>query len=149
MGAEETNASAAHSAPSCPHTVLVVEDEPAVRELVTEVLRDEGYEVAEARDGAEAIRVLEQRRSPTRFCAVVLDMMLPRMDGVSVLRRLRDRGADVPVVAMSASSAHLALAEAAGARTTVAKPFDVDLLLGAVLSSCRHQWRHPSATAHH
>jgi CheY-like chemotaxis protein len=128
--------------------VLVVEDEPAVRELVTEVLRDEGFEVTEARDGAEALRVLEQRRSPARFCAVLLDIMLPRIDGFGVLRRLRERGADVPVVAMSASSTDLAEAEAAGARTTVAKPFDLDRLLGAVTSSCQFRSHNPSPTVH-
>ena len=120
-----------------PHTVLVVEDEPAVRELVADFLRDEGYEVEEARDGAEAIHRLDwHHRRADHLCAVLLDMMLPRVDGVGVLRHLATVGADVPVVAMSASRQHLTAALAAGARTTVPKPFDLDWLLSAMHDNC-------------
>src|SRR4051812_25431451 len=58
------------------HTVLVVEDEPAVREMVADFLRDEGYTVEEARDGAEAIRSLDNHcEQSDHLCAVLLDMM--------------------------------------------------------------------------
>jgi DNA-binding response OmpR family regulator len=121
----------------CTHTVLVVEDEPAVRELVADFLRDEGYAVEEARDGAEAIRTLDRHcQRKERVCAVLLDMMLPRVDGVGVLRHLTAAGARVPVVAMSASREHLAAALAAGAQMVVPKPFDLDRLLSAVTSNC-------------
>ena len=120
-----------------PHMVLVVEDEPAVRELVADLLRDEGYLVEEARDGAEAIRRLDaHQRRANHLCAVLLDMMLPRVDGVSVLRHLATAGAEVPVVAMSASREHRTAALAAGARTAVPKPFDLDRLLSAMHSNC-------------
>ncbi len=120
-----------------PHTVLVVEDEPAVRELVADFLRDEGYRVEEAHDGAEAIRRLDSHeRCAEHLCAVLLDMMLPRVDGVSVLRHLTAAGTTVPVVAMSASREHLTAALAAGARTAVPKPFDLDRLLAAMHANC-------------
>jgi CheY-like chemotaxis protein len=141
MSAGLTPASMSRPVPSHPHRVLVVEDEPTVRELVKEVLRDEGVQVEEARDGAEAIRALDERSPAVPLCAVLLDMMLPRVDGVRVLQHLAKRHADVPVVAMSASSEHLALAAAAGARTTVAKPFDLDRLLGAVTCYCQRGHR--------
>ena len=120
-----------------PHTVLVVEDEPAVREMVADFLRDEGYAVEEARDGAEAIRTLDQHcQRADHLCAVLLDMMLPRVDGVGVLRHLASVGARVPVVAMSASREHLTVALSAGAQMVVPKPFDLDRLLSVVSSNC-------------
>jgi CheY-like chemotaxis protein len=122
------------------HTVLVVEDEPPLRELMADVLRDEGYAVEEAEDGAEAIRLLGQHRPGTSaVCVVLLDMMLPEVDGIGVLRHLAAHGTYIPVVAMSASRERLAEAMAAGARTTVPKPFDLDQLLAVVARNCGHQ----------
>ncbi len=121
-----------------PHgSILVVEDEPAVRELVSDFLREEGYAVEEARDGAEAIHRLDSHHHRgDHLCAVLLDMMLPRVDGVGVLRHLAAVDAAVPVVAMSASREHLTAAVAAGARTAVPKPFDLDRLLSAIHHHC-------------
>ncbi len=133
----QANGQCAAGSQDHPHTVLVVEDEPAVREMVADFLRDEGYEVEEARDGAEAIHRLDtHRRRADHLCAVLLDMMLPRVDGVGVLRHLATVGAGVPVVAMSASREHLAAALAAGARIAVPKPFDLDRLLSAMHMNC-------------
>jgi CheY-like chemotaxis protein len=118
-------------------TILVVEDEASVRALVSDVLRDEGFEIEEADDGAQALAVLE--REPARepkLCAVLLDVMLPYLDGVSLLRQLRARGAEVPVVAMSASAEHLHAAVTAGARGALAKPFDIDHLVDVVRRCC-------------
>ena len=118
-------------------TILVVEDEEPVRALVSDVLRDEGFEVEEADDGVQALAVLEREPDPQhRLCAVLLDVMLPRLDGVSLLRQLRASGTDVPVVAMSASAEHLRAAVTAGARGAVAKPFDIDHLVDVVRRSC-------------
>ena len=116
-------------------TILVVEDEAPLRALVADILREEGYEVEEARDGAQALDALARPR-PDRPSAVVLDMMLPRLDGVSLLRRLQAEGPRVPVVAMSASREHLAAAVHAGARGTIPKPFDIDQLVEVVNRSC-------------
>ena len=91
----------------------------------------------EARDGGEAIRALEENRPPAgHLCVVLLDMMLPSVDGMSVLHHLAALGAYVPVVAMSASREHLLQAAAAGAQVTVAKPFDLDSLLAVVARNC-------------
>jgi two-component system, OmpR family, response regulator MprA len=137
MSTMQANGHTPTSAVDQPHTVLVVEDEPAVRDLVADLLREEGYQVEEARDGAEAIRRLDwYERHPDHLCGVLLDMMLPRVDGLSVLRHLTAVGAEVPVVAMSASREHLRAALAAGARIAVAKPFDLDRLLSAMYTTC-------------
>ena len=119
------------------HTVLVVEDEPPVRELVAWALQDEGYAVVEAQDGVEAIHALDERLLPAgEVCIVLLDMMLPRADGTAVLRHLTERGEGVPVVAMSASREHLLAAAASGAQVTLAKPFDLDELLAVIERYC-------------
>jgi CheY-like chemotaxis protein len=118
-------------------TVLVVEDEPMVRDLIAEALGGEGYTVVQATDGVEAMRLLDANRPPpTRLCLVLLDMMMPRADGNSVLRYLATLDSYVPVVAMSASRQLLSTAAAAGAQATLPKPFDIDELLGVVARNC-------------
>jgi CheY-like chemotaxis protein len=119
------------------HTILLVEDEPSIRELVADVLREQGYDVVEAQDGMEAIRALnEQCLHANPFCLIVLGMILPRMDGLGVLGHLTALRLYLPVVAMSASPGLLAAAVAAGARAVLYKPFDLNELLGAVSGCC-------------
>jgi CheY-like chemotaxis protein len=115
---------------------LVVEDEDAARELVTEVLWDEGYSTVEARDCRQAIEILDELILPADIpCVVLLDMALPQASGLGVLDHLKERGADLPVVAMSASVPALAAARSAGTQATLAKPFDLNQLV-AVLENC-------------
>jgi two-component system OmpR family response regulator len=78
--------------------LLVVDDEPSIRELLTASLRFAGFEVVPAGDGAEALRLAELQRPDL----VVLDVMLPDLDGFSVVRRLRERGRDMPVLFLTA-----------------------------------------------
>jgi signal transduction histidine kinase/ActR/RegA family two-component response regulator len=80
-------------------TVLVAEDEPAVRRLARLVLEQHGYRVLEACDGEEALQVFESHRS--EIDAAVLDCVMPHRGGLDVLRRLRDEVPDLPVVLMS------------------------------------------------
>jgi len=112
---------------------LVVEDDAPVRELVAETLWTEGYSILAARDGHQAIELLDEVILPAGApCVVVLDMMMPRVSGVGVLDHLKERGCKLPVVAMSASPMHLAAAQAAGTNATLAKPFDLDQLVAMV-----------------
>lgn len=69
-------------------TVLIVEDDEDAREAVAEVLRDEGFEVVTAEDGLVALEVLSRNPPPA---AVVLDLSLPRMGGLELLERVRDK----------------------------------------------------------
>ncbi len=78
--------------------LLVVDDEPSIRDLLTASLRFAGFEVHAAADGAEALRLAEQHRPDL----VVLDVMLPDLDGFTVTRRLRERGRDMPVLFLTA-----------------------------------------------
>ncbi len=123
------------------HTILLVEDDHGVRELAADVLRDEGYDVVEARDGLEALQIVEQHAPLSDHAAVVLlDLMLPKLSGLQVLERLQQAGgAAPPVVAMSASHAHLSQAAMVGADATLAKPFDLATLLDTIARYCPPQ----------
>ena len=118
-------------------TILLVEDEPAVRELLADVLRDAGYDVVEAADGVQAIRTLEQRDPPAGgLSLVVLDIVLPGMNGLGVLGQLRTLEVGPPVVAISASRHLLSAAVDVGARAVLWKPFDLYELLRVVAGHC-------------
>jgi two-component system response regulator ResD len=69
-------------------SVLVVDDEPTIREVVSRYLERAGYETRVARDGAAALKAVEERAPDL----IVLDLMLPGIDGLEVMRRVRDRG---------------------------------------------------------
>ena len=123
--------------PDKPPLALVVEDDESVRELLTDVLAGEGYSILQAQDGEEAMQLLDELILPANVpCVVLLDMMLPDVSGVGVLDHLRAQGAQVPVVAMSASMAQVAAARAAGTRAALAKPFDLNQLVALVAHSC-------------
>lgn len=100
--------------------VLVVDDEPTVREVVVGYLRRDGHEVSEAADGPSALDLLEAEE----FDLVVLDMMLPGVNGLDILRRIRSTG-DMPVIMLTAraeESDRVAGLEL-GADDYVVKPF--------------------------
>jgi DNA-binding response OmpR family regulator len=119
-----------------PSTVLVVEDNLPIRELLTYTLEDAGFEVVAAQDGLQAI---ESMGGPTAPAAVVLDMMLPRLSGLAVLHHINARGYRVPVIAMSACSALLEEASANGAQAILEKPFNLDELVSLVASNCQER----------
>ena len=119
---------------NAPHTVLVVEDEPSLRMGLVDGLRSEGYLVAECADGQEA---LEQAQHGS-FAAMVLDLMLPRVDGFEVLRRLREARNELPVLILTArgEDSDRILGFEYGADDYVVKPAplrEVVLRLGAIL----------------
>jgi DNA-binding response OmpR family regulator len=113
-------------------SILLVEDDPMLREMIALMLSAQGYAVVEAADGDQALQALGRQSTDSPFSLVLLDLMLPIVDGLEVLRRMAGRSDQVPVVAMSASPTRLATAEQAGARTTLAKPFEMTALVGVV-----------------
>jgi CheY-like chemotaxis protein len=118
-------------------SVLVVEDDLAVRKMVTQVLCEEGYSVLEAGDGLEAIRIIDQDlRLARQRSVVLLDLRLPTVDGIGVLYHLAAHDDPVSVVAMSANRDLLASALSAGARGAVCKPFDLEDLLSTIAAYC-------------
>ena len=110
------------------HPVLVVDDDPAIRGAVRDVLEDHGIPVETATDGRDALAKVEAR--PPRL--VLLDMRMPIMDGWGFAKALRDAGIALPVVVMTAAADARRWAEEIGAIGVVPKPFGVDELIGAV-----------------
>ncbi|MGZ3478706.1 MAG: response regulator [Myxococcaceae bacterium] len=108
-------------------TVLVVDDDPGIRESVTEVLTAEGYRVLQAGDGAEA---LEHLADLAERCVVLLDLAMPRMNGLEFLAELSRRGqiARTPVLVMSAN-AHPGELDHPQIVALLRKPFELDELL--------------------
>ena len=105
-----------------PARILLVDDEQAVQTLLTYPLRKEGYEVVPAVDGQEAL----DRFSEQRFDLVVLDIMLPRLDGIEVCRRLRTRS-QVPIIMLTAKGDEIdkVVGLEMGADDYITKPFSV------------------------
>src|ERR1041385_4461083 len=117
------------TAPKCT-AVLVVEDQSDLRELVVEILQEEGFRVYEATNGLEALNVLRGMPQPALILA---DLMMPVMDGPSLIAALRhdDQFATLPVVIVSALDAQLP----EGYRL-VKKPIDLDDLMQIVSELC-------------
>ena len=107
-----------------PRMILVVDDEPALREVLAAILADEGHPVVTARDGQEALELIES--APP--AVLVSDVTMPRLDGLSLVRRLRERGLDVPVVLVTARPVRVDLP---GVRV-LPKPFALDELVDMV-----------------
>jgi DNA-binding response OmpR family regulator len=102
--------------------ILLVDDEDAVQKLLTYPLRKEGYEVVGAVDGREALDAFAAQR----FDLVILDIMLPRLDGIEVCRRLRSRSR-VPIIMLTAKDDEVdkVLGLEMGADDYITKPFSV------------------------
>jgi CheY-like chemotaxis protein len=112
--------------------VLVVDDEPAMRQITAAILRNHGYEPLLAADGQEALAVWEKHRSEIR--AVVTDLMMPRMDGPTFLRALRRVAPDLPAISITGlgEESRVSEARAAGAVVNLDKPFTATELLSAL-----------------
>jgi two-component system, OmpR family, response regulator MprA len=115
-------------------TILVVDDDPSIRSVLSRGLRFEGYEVQIAGDGLEALRIA--REIPLHM--VVLDVMLPHLDGLEVCRRLR-RGTNAPIIMLTARDAVLDRIAGldSGADDYLIKPFDFDELLARIRALLR------------
>jgi two-component system OmpR family response regulator len=107
-----------------PVRVLVVDDEATLAELVTMALRYEGWEVRSAGDGAGAVRIARELRPDV----VVLDIMLPDLSGIEVLRRLREQNPNLPVLFLTARDAveDRIAGLTAGGDDYVTKPFSLE-----------------------
>jgi two-component system response regulator MprA len=108
--------------------VLVVDDEPQVRATVSEALSLEGYDVSEATNGAEALALLAT--APPE--AIVLDLWMPVMDGWAFRRAQLASHPHIPVVVVSALDLSSERLEELRADAVIGKPFDLDMLYGAV-----------------
>ncbi|MGN0153005.1 MAG: response regulator transcription factor [Lachnospiraceae bacterium] len=111
-------------------SLLVADDDDLLRNLVKEVLEEEGYHVYEAVDGEEALDIFWEH---SEIALVILDIMMPKIDGLAVLDEIRER-ADVPILMLTAlgdSSSELACLRQ-GASDFVSKPFHYEILVERV-----------------
>jgi DNA-binding NtrC family response regulator len=108
-------------------SLLVVEDDEDLRDLLTDILQTQGHEVRTAADGCEALRQIDARFPQL----VISDVEMPVLDGPAMMHRMfiENLGREnVPVILMSASSRLRQVAEATGTPYAIAKPFSVDAL---------------------
>jgi DNA-binding response OmpR family regulator len=118
--------------------VLVVEDDAPLRALLTYSLRQEGYRVEEAVDGAAAVHLLHRHRAVgAPLGLILLDLMLPQLSGLDVLHYVARLAAEVPVVVISAHDRLLLSAMAAGASAVLRKPVELEQVLAVTASYCR------------
>lgn len=115
-------------------TILVVDDEPAIRDLLKYNLEREGYQIIEASDGIEGINVaLEQKPD-----IILLDIMLPKLDGLSVCKRIKN-SMSIPIIMLTAKSEEIdtILGLELGADDYITKPFSVRELAARVKANLR------------
>ncbi|RJF75337.1 DNA-binding response regulator [Deinococcus cavernae] len=121
--------------------ILVIEDDPSVRTLLERGLAYEGYLVEAAEDGETGLEIARDRPADL----IVLDVMLPGIDGLEVLRRLRSVDDDLPVILLTARDRpeHQVEGLEAGADDYVTKPFSFDVLLARVRTQLRRRDKMP------
>jgi CheY-like chemotaxis protein len=118
---------------AAPHTVLVVEDEEDLREMIREALELSGYNVVTAEEGQEALRKLDHIE---HLCVVLLDLLMPGMNGWEFFEKFRARPElmDVPVIVHSSTPS----SAPAGATRVVQKPLLFDRLISVIGEYCKN-----------
>jgi two-component system, OmpR family, KDP operon response regulator KdpE len=121
---------------AAPVRVLIVDDEPPIRKLLRMGLTAQGYHVLEAPDGATALNLIAEKPD-----LVILDLGLPDMEGLDLLRSIRAQNERVPIVVLSSRGDEAAKVQALdiGADDYVTKPFGTDELLARMRAALRHQ----------
>lgn len=115
-------------APTRTDSILVVDDDESIRDMLTEVLRSAGYSVRSAGDGESALAAVDAEHP----ALVLLDMRMPKVDGWEFARRLRARGMRVRILVMTAFRDARRAADEIGADGYLPKPFEIDQLLTQV-----------------
>lgn len=120
-----------------PGAILVVEDDPILRRVVVKILQSWGHTIVEAVDGVAALEEVE--RAGGDLAAVLLDLMLPRLHGLEVARRLRDGHPELPIVACSAALTDQLIVDlvAAGVRAILPKPYTAQMLRATLARESR------------
>jgi two-component system KDP operon response regulator KdpE len=120
-----------------PLRVLVVDDEPAILRFLRAGLGSQGYVVLEAESGQKALDAARSKRPDI----MVLDLGLPDIDGLEVIKRVREAGSAVPIIVLSSRSDETAKVQALdfGADDYVTKPFGIEELLARIRAAQRHR----------
>jgi CheY-like chemotaxis protein len=126
-----------HTTEQIHDTILIVDDDPGIREALTMILEDDGYRVVSAANGRSALDLLQQSDRLPQL--ILLDLMMPVMNGWELHAALREdiSLAAIPVIMLSADSTVNFKARAQGAAGYLAKPVDLSVLLDTVSQHCR------------
>ena len=113
--------------------ILLIDDDPTIQKVFSQFLTGLGYEITQANNGKEGMAVLDK----TRPDLVITDIMMPEMDGLEILMKLRERHDSVPVIAISGGMRALPVnflqqAKLFGARHVFEKPVPLDVLRNAI-----------------
>jgi two-component system KDP operon response regulator KdpE len=121
---------------AAPLKVLVVDDEPPIRKLLRLGLSTQGYDILDAPSGKVALELIAQKPD-----LIILDLGLPDIDGLELLRQMRQKNEGVPIVVLSSRGEEAAKVKALdlGADDYVTKPFGMDELLARIRAALRHQ----------
>ena len=121
---------------AAPLKILVVDDEPPIRKLLRMGLSTQGYEILEAPNGKASLELLAQKPN-----LIILDLGLPDMQGLELLRMMRARNEGVPIVVLSSRGDEVSKVQALdlGADDYVTKPFGMEELLARIRAALRHQ----------
>ena len=128
--------------------ILLAEDERSLSRVLVTIFRKNNYSVDAVYDGEDALAYLQSGN----YDAAVLDIMMPRMDGITVLKKLRSTGSRLPILMLTAKSEvdDKVLGLDSGANDYLAKPFDTKELLARIRSTRVKNWnreRHPPASS--
>lgn len=128
-------------------TILLVEDEESLRTYLKTELEFEGYDVLTANDGTSALDMY--LKNQYAIGVILLDWLLPKLDGLEVLRRIR-KGDDVPIMMMTARDyvGDKVAGLDAGADDYITKPFEIEELLARIRVIIRHQMKAPGAATY-
>lgn len=118
----------------CNNAILVIEDEEDIRQMICDILEDEGYETVQASNGVEGLLIL--RRS-SDFAVIITDLLMPEKEGIETINEIRKDLPWIKILAISGGGIlipenYLNLAKAMGADATLCKPFGRKELLSAV-----------------
>jgi DNA-binding response OmpR family regulator len=118
-------------------SILVIDDDPSICELIRHYLENAGHTVSLARDGREGVDIF----SGESFDMVIVDIFMPNKDGIETILELRDQHADAKIMAISgggrlAGKQYLTYAQALGADSILPKPFTKQQLLDVVQELC-------------
>ena len=126
--------------------ILIVDDNPEIREIINVLLGGEGFEVSEAENGAQALTLIEQQD----FDLIILDIMMPGMNGLEMCKKIRETN-NIPIIMLSAKSTDLdkILGLGTGADDYVVKPFNPLELTARVKSQLRRYTQlNPNSNVH-
>jgi DNA-binding response OmpR family regulator len=112
--------------------ILLIEDEPLVRQVIAQMLVDAGHEVVEADNGVQGVRLFRVH-SPN---IVITDIVMPEKEGIEIIREIHEQQTNIPIIAISGiaayGSVYLRAASALGADAVLAKPFSARELVAKV-----------------